>query len=76
MDDPEASDYEEIASDIENVDELRDWLSLQSFSTRGLVPHETLVKKFLPPGTINDLYEHYKATQSLMGCHSVSSLGT
>ena len=72
LDDPEASDYEEVASDVENIDELREWLSLQSFSNRGLVPHEKLVRKFLPPGTVHDLYEHYRATQSMLGCHCVS----
>lgn len=75
LDDPDPSDFEEIASDVDNVDELREWLSLQSFSTRGLVPHESLVQKFLPPGTIADLYEHYRATQTMLGCHCVSYLG-
>ena len=72
LDDPNGSDFEEMASDVDNVDELRDWLSLQSFSTRGLVPHENLVRKYLPPGTVADLYEHYKSTQAMLGCHSVS----
>ena len=72
LDDDGNSDFEEIASDIENTSELKEWLSTQSFTTGRLLPQESLVKKFLPPGTIMDLFEHYKATQSLLGGPSVS----
>lgn len=74
LDDGGQSGSDEIASDVDNVDELRDWLSLQSFSSRGMLPNEQLVRKFLPPGTISDLYGHYRATQTMLGCHSVSYL--
>ncbi len=72
LDDSDDSDYEELASDIEE-DELREWLSNVNFKTCGLVPGESLVRKFLPPGTIADLYHHYTATQTLLGGYTVSS---
>lgn len=72
LDDDGPSDFEEIASDVEQTDDLRAWLSTRSFTTARLVPGESLVRKFLPPGTINDLYEHYRATQSMLGGPTVS----
>ena len=75
LDDGEDSNYEEIASDLDNEDELREWLSTLSHNTHGLIPGESLVRKFLPPGTIADLYEHYKSTQALLGGYAVSLLG-
>ena len=71
LDDDGMSDWEEIASDLENKDELRQWLSTQSCKTT-LLPHNQLVRKYLPPGTVMDLFEHYKSTQKLLGCHAVS----
>lgn len=68
------SDFEELASDCENEDELRQWLSTSSFKSCGILPGETLIRKYLPPGTVMDLYEQYKATQSLLGAHAVSFL--
>lgn len=76
LDDDAPSDFEELASDLENEEELKGWLSSVHLKSRGLIPGETLVRKFLPPGTVMDLYEHYKATQSLLGGHCVSSLGS
>ena len=72
MDDDGNSDFEEIASDLENEDELREWLSSTHVKTKGLIPGEALVRKYMPPGTIADLYEHYKSTQQLLGNHAVS----
>lgn len=72
LDDDAPSDWEEVASDVEaNKEELREWLSTQSCKTR-LLPHNQLVRKYLPPGTVMDLYEHYKSTQALLGCQAVS----
>ena len=71
LDDDNPSDFEEIASEVEE-DELREWLSSAHIKTKGLIPGETLIRKFLPPGTITDLYEHYKATQELLGGYAVS----
>ena len=66
------SNYEEVASDLDNEDELREWLSSTQVKGKGVLPGEVLVKKFLPPGTVADLYEHYKATQSMLGGYAVS----
>ena len=61
-----------MASDLDNEDELREWLSSTQVKGKGVLPGEVLVKKFLPPGTVADLYEHYKATQSMLGGYAVS----
>ena len=74
MDDAGQSDYEELASDVDNVDELREWLSTQGCKTAGLSPNESLICKYLPPGNVMELFEHYKSTQKLLGAHSVSKL--
>lgn len=75
MDADEESDYEEVTSDLEDVDDLRGWLSSMSCKTMGLIPHETFVRKYLPPGTVADLFEHYKSTQKLLGGYCASLLG-
>lgn len=74
LDDGGQSGSDEIASDVHNVEDFREWLSLQSFSSRGLLPNQQLARKFLPPGKISDLYKHYRANQTMLGCHSVSYL--
>lgn len=74
LDDEGASDYEELASDVENVDELRGWLSTQGLNTGNLLPRESLIRKFLPPGNLMELFEHYKSTQELLGGHCVGFL--
>ena len=73
MDDPD-SEFEEIGSGMEDSDDLRQWLSTKEVNMRGLLPGEALVRKWLPPGTVTDLFEHYRSTQQLMGCQSVSQL--
>lgn len=67
------SDFEELDSDVE-LDELRDWMSTTA-SQNPLLPHQVLVRKYLPPGTVADLFEHYKATQMMLGAACVSYLG-
>ena len=71
--DNDPSDWEEVASDVENKEELREWLATESCKTT-LLPHNQLVRKWLPPGTVMDLYEHYKSTQAMLGSHAVSHL--
>ncbi|CAK9001621.1 unnamed protein product, partial [Durusdinium trenchii] len=44
LDADEESDYEEVTSDLEDVDDLRGWLSSMSCKTMGLIPHETFVR--------------------------------
>jgi hypothetical protein len=68
------SGADEVGSDIENVDELREWLSSNSAKSPFL-PNQILVRKFLPPGNVMELYEEYKATQQMLGGHHVSYLG-
>lgn len=68
------SDWEEIASDIENTDEIRDWMS-QTAEQSPFMPKQVLVRKYLPPGTVTSLYEEYKSTQQMLGGDYVSYLG-
>jgi len=71
----ESGNYDEIGSDIENVDELCEWMSTKPTGHQTqILPGQTLVRKYLPPGTVNDLYEHYKSTQKLLGGHMSSFL--
>lgn len=74
MDSDGDSNFEEVASDLENEDELREWLSSTQLKTQGLIPGEVLIRKYLPPGTVADLYNHYKATQLMLGGCAVSFL--
>lgn len=76
LDDSDDSNFEEIDSDLENNEELSEWLGSVHLKTKGLLPGETHVRKFLPPGTVMDLYEHYSAAQTLQGGNCVSYLGT
>ena len=73
LDDEMPSDWEELVSDVENKDELREWLTTQNCKTT-LLPHNQLVRKYLAPGTVMDLYERYKSTQAMLGSHCVSCL--
>lgn len=73
LDGDEPSDYEELSSEVE-MDDMKEWLCITA-SKNQLLPHQILVKKFLPPGTVMDLYEQYKATQCMLGSACVSLLG-
>ena len=74
LDNSSDSDFEEVDSEVGNTEELEEWLS-HSASKSLLLPGQSLVQKFLPPGTVADLFEHYKATQQLAGAPFVSLLG-
>lgn len=53
------SSPEELLSDVE-VEELGEWLSTRAQGpVAALLPQQQLVRKFLAPGTVMDLYEHY-----------------
>lgn len=69
------SDADEIASDMDNVEEMRTWLSTTSAKSQ-FIPNQELVRKYLPPGNVMELYEEYKATQQMLGGHHVSYLVT
>lgn len=68
------SDWEQVASDVENTDELREWLSREAAKSPFL-PNQEVVRKFLPPGNVMSLFEEYKATQQMLGGQHVSYLG-
>ena len=71
-DDDRASDFEELNSDVE-VDDLREWLETKpSGHTSQILPGQVMVKKYLPPGNVAELYEYYKSSQKLAGQHAVS----
>ena len=75
LDDDQPRDQDEIASDIENVDELGEWISTKPTGhLTHIVPHQSLIRKYLPPGTVADLYEHYKSTQQMLGAYFASYL--
>ena len=75
LDSDAPSDWEEVASDIEDTDELRGWMSQQAAQNNPFVPNQILIRKFLPPGNVMSLYEEYKSTQQMLGAHYVSHLG-
>ena len=62
-----------MASDIENVEEIREWMSTTSAKSP-LLPNQVLVRKYLAPGNVMELYEEYKATQQMLGGKHVSYL--
>ena len=70
-DDDRDSNYEEVESDVD-IEELSTWLNTNHSVQSGLLPREQLVRKYLPPVTVQDLYEHYKSTQSMLCAGSVS----
>ena len=74
LDSDAESGGEEIASDVENVDEIREWMSTTA-SKSPFLPNQIIVRKFLPPGNVMELYEEYKATQQMLGGHQVSHPG-
>lgn len=68
------SDWEEVGSDVENTDELGEWMCQQA-AQHPFLPKQMVVRKYLPPGTVMSLYEEYKATQQMLGAQYVSCLG-
>ena len=65
LDDGGDTDGLELASDTENVDELADFLDKPQASI--LVQSRAKVRKFLPPGNLKELWEHYRASQTMQG---------
>lgn len=60
------------------LEDLKDWLDRpgQGGSLWQCVePSSRKMCKYLPPGTVADLYEHYQATRQLFGAAAVSYLG-
>ena len=67
----------EIASDCE-AGELRDWLdrSMMPASLWNTVRPDcnNMVRKYLPPGNVMELFQEYQAARCLLGSSSVSNL--
>ena len=75
LDDDTAYSEFEISSDIDNTDELGEWLSTRSTGhLTHILPGQSLIRKYLPPGTVADLYEHYKSSQQMLGQYAASFL--
>lgn len=67
----------DVASDVEDA-ELASWLERPgaSMGWQALHPHDQhKLVKWLPPGNLSQLYEHYTATRQLVGAKTSSSLG-
>ena len=67
----------EVGSEA-SLEDLKDWLDKpgQGGSLWQCVePSSKKLCKYLPPGTVADLYEHYQATRQLFGAVAVSHLG-
>lgn len=69
--DPEEPEYD-LASDVES-EELGEWLDRSSLTDP--LGRGGRVRKFLAPGTVMDIYNHYQATRVHLGAPSVSRLG-
>ena len=62
---------QEISSDIENLDELAEWIEKPDAPI--LVASSRKVRKYLPPGNLAELFQHYRAAQTLLGRSGVGS---
>lgn len=67
----------DVSGDEGDVEDLRDWLDDASKGPvwEAFQPGSKKITKFLPPGTVMDLFTEYQATRQLFGDTSVSSLG-
>ena len=72
--DSDSSDGE-IASELEDDDhELIEWLDRSSDTAvhNSCLNASTLVKRWMPPGNLSELYDHYQVVQSLLDCQIAS----
>lgn len=71
-DDPEW----DLESDCQDQEDLRDFLDKPGTGAiwASFQPEEKKLTKFLPPGTVHDLYTHNTSTRSLFGAVAVSCL--
>lgn len=71
------SDYFQAPSDTENDDDLRQWLDRADDTPlhNATLNAGALVKRFLPPGNLSELYDHFQVVQSMLGVSAASSLG-
>lgn len=74
----DSSDLEVASGDEDGGDEaLLEWLDRGSNTAvhNACVNAGTLVKRWMPPGNLAELYDHYQVVQSLLGCPAASLLG-
>ena len=72
------SDNDSVPSLVEDDDEdLKHWLNKPSDSSafNTLLNTTGLVRRYLDPGNVASLYDHYKAVQDMLKCRAVSILG-
>ena len=69
------SDEYELESDVSDS-ELASWVQKpgRSIALQFLSKGEAKMTKFLPPGNIMELYQHYASTRQLLGVDQVSSV--
>lgn len=69
------SDEYELESDVSDS-ELASWVQKpgRSIALQFLSKGEDKMAKFLPPGNIMELYQHYASTRQLLGVDQVSSV--
>ena len=72
-DDP-SFDVETDESEVS--EELKNWLDHpgRGVAFQTIAPDSKRLAKFLPPGTVRDLYEHYQSTRQMFGAATVSQL--
>lgn len=66
----------DVDSDYCDVEDMRDWLDAPGKGPMWdiIQPGDKKITKWLPPGTVSDLFEHYSASRQLFGAESVSYL--
>ena len=76
----ESSEYLEAPSgdEFDDDQDLLQWLDKASDTPlhNATLHSNCLVKRYLPPGNLSELYDHYMVTQSLMGCNAASLPGS
>lgn len=62
--------------ETDDVEELKDWLDHpgRGVAWQSIAPDSKRLTKYLPPGTVRDLYEDYQSTRQLFGAAAVSQL--
>ena len=66
----------DVDSDFCDVEDMRDWLDAPGKGPMWdiIQPGDKKITKWLPPGTVSDLFEHYSASRQLFGAECVSYL--
>jgi len=72
----DSSDDWEVHSCEDDDADLREWLEKSSDTAvhNACVNNATLAKRWLPPGNLAEMYDHYQVVQSMLDAHAASSL--